>query len=441
MKRKGFDRRAFLGLGLGATAAAMLPLSQSLADTPAGFPRRLVLLFSPNGTIYKNWKPKGTTSDFTFGSILKPLEPFQDRVIVADGLRFAAGGAGNQHMQGPAKFTSGSKLLAGDEFSGGGGATSGWGSGISVDQHIAKEMAFPTKFSTLEFGVQTGGAQVRSRMSYAGSNQPVPPEDKPTAVYDRLFGDFGKDVAEIEAQRAERTEVISMLRGQLQSLGPKYGKDDALKIEAHMDSLTEIQKRLDKTMAYPEACQPPLVDPELAPQENDNFPLVSAAQLDLLAMALTCDMTRLATFMWSTATSGKRFTWLDIDQSHHDLSHDGDTNSASQTKLTKINTWYAQQLAYLMEKLDSVPEGDGTVLDNTLIVWGNELGKGNVHSHFPIPLVLAGGAAKHFQMGRSLDFEDTIHNRLLVSLCHYMGLEQTETFGNLDDGEGPLKGL
>ena len=319
--------------------------------------------------------------------------------------------------------------------------SSGWGSGISIDQHIAKETAVPTKFATLEFGVQTGGAQVRSRMSYAGSNQPVPPEDDPKAMFDRLFGDFGKDQAELDAQRDERTEVISMLRGQLSSLNGKYGKDDALKIEAHMDSLTEIQKRLDKTMAYPEACEPPLIDMGLAAQENDNFPAVSTAQLDLLAMALTCDMTRLATFMWATATSGKRFTWLDIDQSHHDLSHDGDTNTASQTKLTKINTWYAQQVAYLMEKLDSVEEGDGTVLDNTLIVWGNELGKGNVHSHHPIPFVLAGGAAKHFQMGRSLDFDDTHHNRLLVSLCRYMGLDEIETFGNLDKGTGPLQGL
>ena len=278
-------------------------------------------------------------------------------------------------------------------------------------------------------------------MSYAGSNQPVPPEDDPSAMYDRLFGDFGKDQAELDAQRDERVAVMSVLRDQLQSLGPRYGKDDALKIEAHMDSLSEIQKRLEKASAYPEACEPPAIDMGLAVQDNDNFPAVSTAQLDLLAMALTCDMTRLATFMWSTATSGKRFTWLDIDRSHHDMSHDGDSNSATQTKLTKINTWYAKQLAYLMEKLDSVPEGDGTVLDNTLIVWGNELGKGNVHSHFPIPFVLAGGAAKYFQMGRSLDFDDTIHNRLLVSLCRYMGLEDTETFGNLDKGSGPLSGL
>jgi hypothetical protein len=431
-------RRAFLGLGAAAAVSQFFPLSQSRAED-GGFPRRLVLLFSPNGTIYENWKPSGSGDAFTLKTILAPLEPFKDKLLIADGLRYAKGGAGNAHMQGPGKIWTGSALLAGDEFSGGGGATSGWGGGISIDQHIVNELSPPTKFGSLEFGVQTGSAQIRSRMSYAGSNQPIPPEDDPKAMYDRLFGDFGKDQAELEAARAERKSVIALLEKQLAVLGPRYGKDDALKIEAHLDALNEIEKRLDSSGVYPEACVPPVVG-DFDVQANDNFPAVTKAQLDLLAMSLTCDMTRVASLMWNTATSGKRFTWLDIAEGHHDLSHEGDTNTTARTKLTKINTWYAQQVAYLMEKLDSVPEGDGTLLDNTLIVWGNELGKGNVHSHHPIPFVLAGGAAGHFQMGRSLDFGDTPHNRLLVSLCDYMGVSVTD-FGDLDPGTGKLQGL
>ena len=144
--------------------------------------------------------------------------------------------------------------------------------------------------------------------------------------------------------------------------------------------------------------------------------------------------------MWSRATSNQIFPFLGFTDQHHELSHEPDSNNSARNKLITINNFFATQLRYLIGKLSEVQEGNGTMLDNTLIVWGNELGKGNSHSHHPVPIVLAGGAAGYFRMGRNLDVGDVDINRLLVSTLQYMGLED-ESFGNLDSGNGPLPGL
>lgn len=432
-------RRRFLaGLGAGALLTPFVPLFNTSAQETT-IPRRVIFLFSANGTIRNAWKPSGTEDSFTFNEILEPLTPFQDYVTVLDGLRYASGGAGNNHMAGPCKFMCGSGLLSGNEFTGGGDASSGWGSGISVDQHIAKIVGEDTPFSSLEFGVQNGGANPRSRMIYAGENQPIAPEDNPYQMFDRLFGDFGQDENELERIRKERQSVIDVVKGQLESMEPKYAGSDKLKMSAHLDSIRSIEKRLE--LGYGNNCELPTVGDTVDHQADDNFQLVSRLQIDLMVMAFACDLTRVSSLMWSRATSQQSFPFIGLTDKHHDLSHEGDSNTSAQNKLIQINNFFAGELAYLMQKLSEVPEGDGTMLDNTLIVWGNELGKGNSHSRHPIPLVIAGGAAGYFRMGRNLDYGDMLHNRLLVSVCNYMGLEEQQTFGNLDDGSGPLPNL
>lgn len=160
----------------------------------------------------------------------------------------------------------------------------------------------------------------------------------------------------------------------------------------------------------------------------------------MLAGAFACDLTRVATFMWSRGTSPQHFPFLDIpDDAHHFLSHKEDAQSVQ--ALTEINKFYAGQLAYLCAALDAVPERSGTMLDNTLILSGNSLSRGSTHDTDNIPLVLAGGAAGYFNMGRHLKYDGDINNRLLVSLCHYMGLENQASFGDMDTGSGPLDKL
>jgi hypothetical protein len=174
---------------------------------------------------------------------------------------------------------------------------------------------------------------------------------------------------------------------------------------------------------------------------NDNFPALSRLQIDLLVGALACDATRVASLQYARGLAPTRFSWLGIGEEHHELSHAGDSDDVANDKLTQINAWYAGELAYLLTKLASVPEGDGTLLDNCMVVWGNELAKGNAHNHYPVPFVIAGGAGGYLDPGRVVDCGDTPHNRLLVSICHAMGLTGVQSYGDMDTGTGPLPGL
>jgi hypothetical protein len=158
-------------------------------------------------------------------------------------------------------------------------------------------------------------------------------------------------------------------------------------------------------------------------------------------MSLACDLTRVASLQWSTSVSNKQFPWLDIHEGHHDFSHEGDTNADAQAKLVAINTWYAEQFAYLVTALKGVAEGEGSLLDNTVVLWCNELGIGNTHSRRDMPYVLAGSAGGYFQTGRYLQYQGDPHNNLLLSLCHAMGLEELTSFGNPAYCTGPLPKL
>jgi len=235
--------------------------------------------------------------------------------------------------------------------------------------------------------------------------------------------------------------VLDVLTTQTEALQSRVGASDVAKMDAHLEGIREIEKRLDLDGAAGEHCEVPEQTAPGDPLATSAYPDVSALQLELLTMAFACDLTRSATFMWNGSTSGQTFPWLDISESHHDLSHEGDSNGDAQQKLTSINTWYAEQFSSFVQMLAAVPEGDGTMLDNTIVLWGNELSKGNSHQIDPIPLVMAGGRNLGINTGQFLTFEDgTIHNRVLVSILQALGHE-VDSYGDLDNGSGTLAGL
>ncbi len=437
-----FSRRKLLA-SVGATVAAtpLLPLFESESKAAKGDIARVVMMFSPNGTIRNNWLPSGGQDDFTLSPILASLEQVRDQIVIMDGIRYPSGGAGNNHMAGPSKFTCGTGLLAGNDFAGGGDVSSGWGAGTSIDQTHASLVGGETAFASLEFGVRVTGSNVRHRLSYSGSNMPIPPENDPASMFDRLFSEFGADQAELARLRAERRSVLDVLGAQTEAIQSKVGVSDVAKMEAHLEGIREIEKRLDLAGATGEHCSVPEQTTPGDALATSAYPDVSALQLELLTMAFACDLTRSATFLWSGSTSGQTFPWLDIDEGHHDLSHAGDGNADAQQKLTNINTWYAEQFTSFVQMLGAIPEGNGTMLDNTIVLWGNELSKGNSHQVDPIPLVMAGGRNLGIDTGRFLSFDDgTIHNRVLVSILQALG-HDVDSYGELDNGSGPLPGL
>jgi hypothetical protein len=282
--------------------------------------------------------------------------------------------------------------------------------------------------------------------AYSGPGVSLPPENNPQNVYDRVFAEVGGDQAALAKLRAERKSVLDAAMGSYSSLSPLLGATDKQKIDAHFSQIRDLENRLTVVNTVGASCVKPGAPTLASYRQNDAFPDVGKAQMDLLVMSLACDLTRVASLQWENSVGGTRFTWLGMDRGHHDMSHDGDDISDTVEKLTQINVWYAEQLAYLMGKMDAIPEGDGTMLDHTLILWCNELSRGNAHSHPNMPFVLAGGAAaaaKPLAMGRFLQYADSEkvpHNNLLLSILQTFGLPDA-TFGNPDYCTGPLARL
>jgi hypothetical protein len=417
-----------------AGAAALAPFVPIL-DSQAGvqpLPKRLIVLFSPNGSIHENWAPQGTETDFTLPSILAPLESHRSSLVVLDGLEAIRAGLGDGHQMGMGSLWTGSKLLPGD-FSG-----AGYAGHASVDQVVANAIGNDTPYRSLELGVQTGGPNVWTRMSYAAANQPLPPEDDPQAVFDRIFADVDVDPAGIDDRKAQRRSVIDLVKDDLASLQSRHGASDRIKVEKHLDAIRAIETRND---AAAPVCDVPQLDPATDPFANDNFPAVVRRQIDLMVMAMACDLTRVASLQCSRSVGGTVFSWLGQSEGHHALSHLGDGDPAMIGQITDVNVWYAQQVSYLLDSLAAVPEGEGTLLDNTLVVWGNELARGNSHSNRPLPFVLAGGCGGALQGGRYLAYDRVAHNRMLVSICRMMGVTDIDTFGDNDPATGGLVGL
>lgn len=438
----GWSRRAFLR-GAGGVAIG-LPFLASLGVGPLGrharaaeggpFPKRFIVMFSPNGTIKKNWLPTGEGTSFNLSRILEPLAPHKDDLLILDGVSMltAKHGPGDGHQTGMGHMLTAVELLSGDLFQGGGDSGSvGWAGGISVDQAIANVVGGATKLKSLELGVQVHGATVWSRMSYLGPNQPIPPENDPKAVFDRLFADMSISPAEVLKRDRRRKSILDLVKGEYAALAPRLDAFDRHKLEAHLDAIREVEKRLQtEVTGVSESCVLPTEPAWPAHMEPTNYEAVGRLQMDLLVSALQCDLTRVASLQFSHSVSQHVFTNLGIFQAHHDLSHEGDSNQDAQEKLTLINRFYAEQMAYLVARLRATPEGDGTLLDNTVVLWVNELGKGNSHSRDEVPYVLAGSCGGYFKTGRYERFlASTPHNDFLVALQRAMGLG-VESFGD-----------
>ena len=221
--------------------------------------------------------------------------------------------------------------------------------------------------------------------------------------------------------------------------------DDPLDVD-HVEMVRTVEKELQtelsaRTEKADDLHEIPVLPPNVE-EENDNMPQISRMQMDMLVNSMAADFTRIASFQITNSVGQAKMRWIGIDEGHHSLSHEPDSNEEAYEKLIKINTWYCEQVAYLAKRLQDTPEpgGNGSMLDNTTIVWTNELGKGNSHTRNNIPFVLVGGGLG-FKMGQAIDYQSVPHNRLLMSFCQAMG-HPVESFGNPDYcKEGILTGL
>ncbi len=433
------SRRSFLRqMGLGAAALPFVWNLPSLGFGAEGVRKqRLVVMFSPNGVIPKNFWPDEQGTLTSFKESLTPLEPFRDRTMILNGVCDRVRGDGDNHMRGIGCLLTGIELFPGN-IQGGSHTPAGWSSGHSIDQEIKNFLqanpATRTRFGSLEFGVMVPDrADTWTRMVYTGPNKPIAPIDDPYQMFARLYGQV-KD-------RESLKSILDDLKDDLGKLRTSISPDDRRLLDEHATFVREMEAELRSEANRDLVHAVPELEPGVK-QENDHLPQISKMQIDLMVNSFVADFSRIATFQFTNSVGQAKMKWLGIEEGHHDLSHEPDSNDTAVDKLTRINKWYCEQLAYLVKRLADTPEpgGVGSLLDNTLLVWTNELGKGNSHTLDNIPFVLIGGGLD-FKMGRSLKFDRVPHNRLLMSLAHGFG-HAIERFGNPDFcQDGPLTGL
>jgi hypothetical protein len=432
------SRRSFLKATGGMIGA--LPLLESLEAGAATTPKRLIIFFHPNGTVPHAWFPTAGASetDFTFSAIHQPLLPHKADLIFTTGIDMDSDsvGPGEPHQRGMGAVLTGTRLQQGTMV-GGDGSLAGWADGISVDQEIANAIGTNTRFASLQLGVRATGSDVRMRMSYSGPARPLPPENDPLAVYQQVFSGFTQTPAELDRLRLQRRSVLDAVRGQFSSLRSKISTPDRLKLDAHLELVRDMERRLDILTTAGAACVTPAQPPMIDAVGEDNMPLVAGLQADLMVMALACDLTRVASLQHSTGANNIRFPFLQSYADDHQLSHSGDNDTTSQNEWIMRQTWYSGRFAHLLERLKSIPEGAGTMLDNTLILWVSDIAVGNTHSHKNMPFILAGRAGGALRTGRFLSYTNTRHNDLLTAILAAMDVPRP-TFGDPAFNNMPL---
>ncbi|MHC4879322.1 MAG: DUF1552 domain-containing protein [Planctomycetota bacterium] len=438
------SRRTLLR-GTGFTLAlpwleAMGPANAWASDTrkDQAAPNRLAVLYVPNGKNMADWTPDAEGSDYDLKSILKPLEGFKDRTLVlsgltADGAR-AHGDGGGDHARALAAFLTGAhpKKTDGTDIR----------NGISVDQIAAARIGHQTRLPSLEIGCEAGAMAgncdsgyscvYSSTMSWKSATQPLPKEVNPKLVFERLFSTVpdGKRVK----RDARRRSILDFVREDSKDLSSKLGANDVRKLDEYFTAVRDIEVRIERAASLPPIETPDYPMPEGVPGTYQEHIRLMA---DLMVLAFQTDVTRVCTFVLANEGSNKPYPFIGVSDGHHNLSHHGN-DEEKKAKIAKINEFHTTQLAYLLEKLASVQEGDGTLLDHCMVGYGSGNSDGNRHNHDDLPIVVAGGGCGTLRTGRHIRYADeTPLSNLWVSLLNRMDINVDQ----IGDSSGELADL
>jgi hypothetical protein len=442
--RKSLPRRAFLR-GVGTTLA--LPLLDSMipalgAAGTAKAPVRLGFVYHPVGMILNKWNPETEGAAFEITPSMKALEPFRENMVVFTGLAQVQGralgdGAGDHAREGATWLTGVHPKK-----------TEGVGirAGISADQIAARELGKSTQLASLELGLESaslaGGCDSGYSCAYTntvcwrGDTTPLPVEVNPRVVFERLFGDGDStDPAARRAMLNEQRSILDYVAGSIDRLETKIGPSDRHKLSEYLDAIRDIERRIQKAeQQSAEIKLPAMQRPASIPE---NFEDHAKLMMDLQVIAWQTDMTRVITFMLGRAGSNRPYRQIGISDGHHSITHhQGDPVKIA--NVAKIDAYLVQTFAYFIEKLKATPDGDGNLLDHSLILYGSGLGDANVHTHHDLPTAVLGGGNGQLKGGRHLKYQkETPLNNLLLSLLDMGGIH-TDKFG---DATGELQHL
>ena len=433
--KRHLSRRTFLR-GVGATVALPLLDSMVAAQTPlsrtaAAGKSRFVAMYVPHGATMDKWTPAGEGRGFVFSEILKPLEPFRDRLNIVSGLAHpyvaGAGGAdvsaGANHTRAAAVFLTGAVPERGAQ------AHLGKSADQAVAEHIGQETPLPSLELSIEESVLNCEASFscayRNSISWKSATEPLPMYNNPRLVFEKVFG-VGATDTERRARRSETRSLLDSVMSQVAGLQKDLPPADSRRLTQYLDDVREIERRIQRAEA---SAGKDLALPDVPTGVPPTFQEHLKLLMDLQVIALQADITRVSTLMFARELSTAVFPETSIRDPFHNLSHHSN-DRGNMDRFAQLNTYHMTKFAYFVEKLKSLPDGDGTLLDHSLVLYGSSLSDGNQHNFSPLPIVLAGGASGRLKGGRHLQFpKDTHMSNLLLAMLNKLGAE-VQTFGD-----------
>jgi hypothetical protein len=443
--QKSLPRRTFLR-GMGATIAlplldAMVPAFAATSRSAAAPVQRLGFVYIPNGAIMGKWTPQGEAVGLELSPILSPLQPFRDRLVVVSNLasrpaEAEEGEGSGDHARASAVWLTGvhPRRTEGADVR----------AAVTIDQIAADRLGRDTQLRSLElaaedFSTAVGTCDIGYACSYVNTlswrtpTTPLPMQTNPRVVFERLFGDE-RDPERRRRQLGEDQSILDAIVGQASGLRRRLGTADCLRVDEYLDSVREVERQVQKMEAQAGGF---LELPEIPMGVPDAYEDQVKLMYDLQVLAYKADITRVSSFMLGREASTRTYNQIGVPDPHHAISHHG-YDPAKMERVEKINTYHARLFGYYLDKLQSTPDGDGTLLDHAMILYGGCMSDGNLHSHSPLPALLAGGAAGRLEGGRHLRYpEETPLTNLLVSILEKVDIE----VGRIGDSTGRLTSL
>ncbi len=444
IRKLSLPRRTFLR-GLGATVAlplldAMVPALTAEARTAAAPVRRLGFIYIPNGAVMQEWTPAETGPGFALSRILQPLEPYRKQLTVVSGLAHGQAeplGDGNgEHSRASSTWLNGvhPKQTEGSDVR----------AGTTADQLAAQHIGRDTPLPSLELAIDLDGLVGNCENGYScvylntvawrSPTTPLPMENNPRVVFERLFGDGGTTEQRVAEMRRDRS-ILDSVTDDLANLEQSIGKGDRARLDQYLDSIRALERRITLSEAQSaDAELPDLARPVGIP---DDFEEHVRLMYDLVSLAWQADITRVFTFMLGRELGGRTYPHLGVPDPHHGLSHHRN-DPEKLDKLARINTYHVGLFTHLLDSLRAASDGPGSVLDHSMLMYGGGLGDSNDHAHFDLPEIVVGGGAGRLKGGRHLVYpKDTPVNNLLVSMLDKVGVSA----GNFGDATGRIKEL
>jgi hypothetical protein len=402
--KKSLPRRTFLR-GAGAAIAlpfleSMMPAMTPLAQTSAKSPLRFGGVYLPNGCVMDYWMPKTTDGTLEITPVLKPLEPFRNQMTVIGNLSRAGGKNSTDHAVSSAGWLTGAlaKQTEAEDIR----------VGVGFDQLLARQIGQDTPFPSLEFATEDFSGYVggcvpgyscayMNTIAWASETEGLPMEINPRAAFERMFGRAGTP-ARRETRRNEDRSILDSITQEARGLRARVGTTDRVRLDGYLEKIREIERRIQNAEAHNASEVKTLDAPLGIPEAFDEH---MALMFDLLLVAWQSDMTRVFTFMTGREASQRTYPALGFKETHHDISHHGGQAEKKQQH-TRINTYFALLFASFLEKLRNSPEGDGSILDHSLIAFGAGMSDGQAHNSYPLPLAMIGGAGGRIKGNRFL---------------------------------------